>query len=183
MSLASAILAVHSLPVLSVFSLLRGTLLDLLSLTQRVSISGKDNESPRKSGVASAVGSGTGSTVFDVDATGWSGRIRITAPVEQTSIQLAADDAHDASHSPGAFPFISATFLSFLLPICPNDLLHFALAFMHSLHIHPGSLMHGRLFFSHSPHLVTCALGPDSSCTGGPPTTSTTMTSSLATNW
>ena len=31
--------------------------------------------------------------------------------------------------------------------------------------------MHGHLFFSHSLHLVVCALGPDSSCAGGPPTT------------
>ena len=49
-------------------------------------ISGKDAESPRKSGVAGAVRSGAGSMVFDVDATGWSGRICITAPVEQTTI-------------------------------------------------------------------------------------------------
>ena len=181
-SLASVILAVHSLPVLSVFSLLHGTLLDSLSLTRRVSILGRDDKSPRKSGVASTVRSGAGSTVFNVDAIGWNGGICITAPVERTTIRLAADDAHDDSHSPGAFPFVPATFVSFLLPIRPNDLSHFVLAFVHSLHIRPGSLMHGCLFFSHSPHLVMCALGPDSSCTGGPPTTLTMTTMLLAMN-
>ena len=170
----------HSLSTWLVFSLLHGVLSDSLSSTQRVSISGKDDKLPRKSGVAGTVRSGVGGMVFDVDATGWSGGICITAPVEWTTIQLAADDAHDTSHSPGAFPFVSTTFVSFLLPICPNDLSHFALAFVHSLHVHPGSLMHSRLFFLHSPHLVACALGPDSSCTGGLPTTSTSLSSSLA---
>ena len=82
MSLALVILAEHSLSALLVFSLLRGTLLALLSSTWRVLISGKDDELPRKSGVAGTVGSGAGSTVFDVDTTGWSGRIRIITPVE-----------------------------------------------------------------------------------------------------
>ena len=49
------ILAVCSLFALPVFNLLRGVLSDSLSLTRRVSISGKDDESPRKSGVAGAV--------------------------------------------------------------------------------------------------------------------------------
>ena len=121
-------------------------------------------------------------TLFDVNATGWSGGICITAPVEWTTIQLAADDARNNSHSPGAFPFVSTTFVSFLLPICPNDLSHFALAFVHLLHVCPGSLMHSHLFFSHNPHLVACALGPDSSCTGRPPTTSSSSLSLLAMN-
>ena len=129
----------HSLSTLSVFSLLHSGLLASLSSTQRVLISGKDDESPRKSGVAGAVGSGTSSMVFNVDTTGWSGRIHITAPVERTTIRLAAADAHDTGHSPGAFPFVSATFMSFLLPICPNDLSHFAFAFVHSLHVHLAS--------------------------------------------
>ena len=91
MSLASAILAVHPLSTSPVFSFLHGTLSALLLSTQRVLISGKDNELPRNSGVAG--------TVFDVDATGWSGRIRITTPVERTTIRLAADDAHnDVTH-------------------------------------------------------------------------------------
>ena len=146
-SLALAILVVRSLFALPVFSLLHGALSASLSSTWRVSILGKDDESSRKSGVA-------GSTIVDVDATGWRGRIHITAPVERTTIQLAADGVHNASHSPGAFPFVSTTFVSFLLPIHPSNLSHFAFAFVHSLHVHPGSPMHGHLFFSHSPHLV-----------------------------
>ena len=51
-------------------------------LFRSVSISGKDDESPRKSGVAGTVGSGAGSMVFNIDTTGWSGGIHITAPVE-----------------------------------------------------------------------------------------------------
>ena len=183
MSLASAILVVHPLSTSPIFSFLCGALSTSLSSTWRVSILGKDNELPRKSGVAGTVRSGTSSTVFDVNATGWSCRIRITTPVEWTAIQLAADDAHNDSHLPGAFPFISSTFMSLLLPICPNDLSHLALAFVHSLHICPGSPMHGRLFFLHNPHLVVCALGLDSSCTGGPPTTLMLTSMSLATNW
>ena len=98
-SLASVILVVRPLSTLPVFSFLHGTLSASLLLTWRVSILGKDNELPRKSGVAGTVGSGTGSMVFDVDATGWSGRIHITAPVEWTTIGLAADDAHnDITH-------------------------------------------------------------------------------------
>ena len=181
-SLASVILAVCSLFALPVFNLLCGALSDSLLSTQRVSISGKDDESPRKSGVAGAVRSGAGGTIFDVDATGWRGRIHITAPVERTMIQLAADNAYNARYSPGAFPFVSATFVSFLLPIRPSDLSHFAFAFMHLLHVRLGSPMHAHLFLSHGPHLVMCALGPDSSCTGGPPTTSTSTSSSLAMN-
>ena len=181
-SLASAILAVHSLFTLPVFNLLRGTLLVLLSSTWRVLISDKDNKSPRKSGVAGAVGSGTSGTVFNVNATGWRGGICITTPVEQTTIRLAADDAHDASHSPGAFPFVSTTFVSFILPIRPSDLSYFSFAFIHSLHIRLGSPMHSHLFFSHGPHLVACALGPDSSCAGRPPTTLMLSSSLLATN-
>ena len=167
--------------MLSVFSLLGGALSALLSSTWRVSILGNDNESPKKSSVAGTVSSGTGGMVFNVDATSWRGGICITAPVDQTTIHLAVDNAHDTSHSPGAFPFVSATFVSFLLPIHPSDLSHFTFAFMYSLHVHPGSPTHGHLFFSHSPHLVMCVLGPDSSCTGGPPTTSTTMMMLLAT--
>ena len=181
-SLASVILAVCSLFALLVFNLLHGALSDSLLLTQRVSISGKDNELLRKSGVAGAVRSGAGGTIFDIDTTGWRGGICITTPDEQTTIRLAADDAHDARYSPGAFPFVSTTFVSFLLPIRPSNLPHFSFAFVHSLHVHPGSPMHTRLFLSHGPHLVVCALGPDSSCAGGQPTTSTLSLSSLATN-
>ena len=82
----------------------------------------------------------------------------------------------------GAFPFGSATFVSFLLPIHPSDLSYFTFAFVHSLHICLGSLTHGCLFFKHSLHLVVCVLGLDSSCTGGLPTTLMTTTLSLATN-
>ena len=181
-SLCSAILTVCSMSVLLVFSLLRSALLALLLLTWRVLILGKDDESPRKSGVAGAVRSGAGSTVFNVDATSWNGRICITAPVEQTTIRLAADDAHDAGHSPGAFPFVSATFVPFLLPIHPNDLSHFALAFVHSLHIHPGIQMQHQLFFLYKAHSTMCGTDPDSSCVGGPSPIS--MSSLLlATNW
>ena len=83
------ILAVCPLSTLPVFSLLHGTLSDLLSLTRRVLISGKDDKLPRKSGVAGAVGPGTSGTAFDVNTTGWSGGIHITAPVEQTTTCLA----------------------------------------------------------------------------------------------
>ena len=140
-SLPSVILSVCPWSALLVFSFLCGVLLILLSSTQKVSISGRDDESPRKRGVAGMVGSGAGSMVFNIDTTGWSGGICITAPVEWTIIQLAAGDAHNAGHSPGAFPFGSATFMSFLLPIHPSNLLHFAFAFMHSLHICLGSLI------------------------------------------
>ena len=181
-SLASAILVVCSLSMLSVFSLLHGALSALLSSTQRVLISGKDNESPRKSGVASTVRSGASGTVFDIDTTGWSGRIHITAPVEWTTIWLAADDAHNAGHSPGAFPFVSATFIPFLLPICPNNLSHFALAFMHLLHICPGIPTQRQLFFLHKVDLTMCATDPDSSCMGEPSPILMSLLS-LATNW
>ena len=85
-SLASAILAGCSLFALLVFNLLCGVLLDLLSSTWRVLISGKDDELPRKSGVAGAVGSGAGGTIFNVDTTSWRGGIHITTPVERTTI-------------------------------------------------------------------------------------------------
>lgn len=49
--------------------------------------------------MAGMVDSGSGSTVFDDDATGWSGGIHITTPVRQTTIQLDVDDAHNASYS------------------------------------------------------------------------------------
>ena len=99
MFFASVILSMHPLSMASVFTFLCGTLSVLLPLTRRVLISGKDNELPRKSSMAGMVDSGSGSTVFDDDATGWSGGIHITTPVRQTTIQLDVDDAHNASYS------------------------------------------------------------------------------------
>ena len=129
MSLASAILVVHPLSTSPIFSFLCGALSTSLSSTWRVSILGKDNELPRKSGVAGAVGSGTGGMIFNIDATSWSGGICITTPVGWTTIWLATDDAHNTSHSPGAFPFVSTALISFLLPIHPNNLLLRMLAY------------------------------------------------------
>ena len=112
MSLALVILVEHPLSTSPVFSFLCGVLSALLLLTWRVSISGKDDESPRNSGVVGTVGSGAGGTVFDVDATSWSGGIQITAPVERTTIRLAADDAHDNITHLGPSPL-------YPLPLCP----------------------------------------------------------------
>ena len=88
-SLPSVILLVCPSSVLLVFIFLHSMLSVLLLLTQRVSISGRDNELPRKKGVAGMVSSGTGSMVFNINTTGWSGGIHIAAPVEQTTTCLA----------------------------------------------------------------------------------------------
>ena len=70
-SLPSVILVVHPWSALSVFIFLCSMLSVSLSSTWRVSISGRDDKLPRKRGVAGAVSSGTGGTVFDINATGW----------------------------------------------------------------------------------------------------------------
>ena len=88
-SLPFVILLVCPWSTLLVFIFLHSMLSVSLLLTQRVSISGRENESPRKRGVAGMVSSGAGSMDFNINATGWSGRIRITAPVEQTTTCLA----------------------------------------------------------------------------------------------
>ena len=103
-SLASVILSTHPWSALSVFILLRRALLVSLSLTQRVLISGKDDKLPRKRGVAGTVGSGGGGMIFNNNVTGWSGGIRITAPVGQTAIWLAVDTIHDAVTHLGLSP-------------------------------------------------------------------------------
>ena len=93
-SFASAILPARSLSAFSVFAFLHGALSASLSSTRRISISGRDDESSRNKGVAGAVGSGSGGTVFDDEATGCSGRILMVGPVGRTAIRLVIVDVN-----------------------------------------------------------------------------------------
>lgn len=120
---ASAICALHSLSMLSVFALLHSVLSVSLLSTQSASILDKDDESPRNSGVANMDGSGGGSTVFDDETLDWSGCIQIVRPVGQDTVWSAMDNILYSTPVtlPGTFPSASASFISFL-PTCPLNL-------------------------------------------------------------